>query len=65
VASGKLHGYLAAHLEPWDMAPGIVLIREAGGKVTDINGKKWELGDKSILAANPKLHKKLLELIHS
>lgn len=63
VAAGRLHGYLALKLEPWDMAAGVILIREAGGKVTDINGKEWELGDESILAANPALHAKLLDLL--
>jgi len=65
VASGKLHGYLGLKLEPWDMAAAVVLNREAGGKVTTISGKEWELGGESILAANPKLHRKLLELFGS
>lgn len=62
-ASGKLHAYIALSLEPWDMAAAVVLNREAGAKVTDINGKEWELGDASILVANPILHEKLLGLL--
>jgi len=64
VASGKLHAYVALSLEPWDMAATVPIIREAGGKVTTITGKEWELGDESILATNPKLHTKLLTLLN-
>lgn len=63
VAEGKLHGYLSANLEPWDMAAAVVIIREAGGKVTDLQGKDWELGDASIVAANPELHQYILDLL--
>jgi myo-inositol-1(or 4)-monophosphatase len=63
VASGKLHAYVALGLEPWDMAAAVVIIREAGGRVTTVDGKEWELGDRSVLAANPYLHKKLLKLL--
>jgi len=65
VASGKLHGYLSLNLEPWDMAAGVLHNREAGGKVTTISGNEWELGDNSVLVANPALHEKLLELFRS
>jgi len=63
VASGVLHAYLATSLEPEDMAAAVILIREAGGLVTNLNGKEWQLGDGSILAANPVLHGKLLKLL--
>ena len=63
VASGKLHAYLSNRLEPWDMAAAVPIIREAGGKVTNIKGKEWELGDTTILAANSKLHYSLLDFI--
>jgi len=63
VASGKLHGYLALKLEPWDMAAAVIINREAGGKVTTIENKEWELGDESILTANPKLHTKLFNFL--
>lgn len=63
VASGKLQAYLALSLEPWDMAAAVIINREAGAKVTGINGKEWNINEKSILSANPKLHKCLLNLI--
>lgn len=62
VASGKLHGYCALKLEPWDMAAAVIINREAGAKVTNLNGTQWKLGDESILVANPKLHATLLSL---
>lgn len=63
VASGKLNAYLSLKLEPWDMAAAVVINREAGAKVTNIEGKEWELGDESILVANPSLHKNLMEYL--
>lgn len=63
VASGIMHAYLATSLEPEDMAAAVCLIREAGGKVTNLEYKEWQLGDASILAANPVLHKKLSKLL--
>lgn len=63
VAEGRLHGYLSTNLEPWDMAAAVVLIREAGGKVTDLKGQEWELGAESIIASNPGLHRQILELL--
>jgi len=61
VASGVIHAYLATSLNPEDMAAAVCIIREAGGKVTNLLGKEWQLGDSSILAANPTLHQKLFE----
>jgi len=63
VAKGNLHAYVALSLEPWDMAAAVVINKEAGAKVTNINGEEWKLGDVSILTANPKLHEKLKEMI--
>lgn len=58
-AAGQIHGYWALKLLPWDMAAGVIINREAGARVTTITGKEWELGDPSILVANPVLHAKL------
>jgi len=65
LASGKIHAYGALKLEPWDMAAGVIIVREAGGRVTDFYGKEWEEGDESFLAANPALHKTLLKRLHT
>lgn len=63
VASGVIHAYLATSLAPEDMTAAVCIIREAGGKVTNLKGKEWQLGDASILAANPKLHRKLSDFL--
>ena len=63
VASGIVHAHLATSLEPEDMAAAVCLIREAGGKATNLKGEEWQLGDASILTANPILYDKLSELL--
>ena len=62
-ARGEHQAYLATSLNPEDMAAAVVIIREAGGKVTNLKGGEWQLGDPSILAANPILHEKLFHLL--
>ncbi|RMB07856.1 inositol monophosphatase family protein [Eilatimonas milleporae] len=56
VAAGRFDGFWESGLQPWDMAAGILLVREAGGYVTDMTGgqKMLERGD--IIAANDRLH---------
>ena len=44
VARGRLHGFLAHKLEPWDMAAAVPIIQEAGGRVTALDGTEWRLG---------------------
>jgi myo-inositol-1(or 4)-monophosphatase len=63
VAAGRFDGYVDHGLSPWDVAAGAVLVREAGGHVTDAKGGKhmFETGD--IVAGNPHLHKALLEVL--
>lgn len=63
VAEGRMHAYLATALEPEDMTAAVCIIREAGGKVTNLSGKNWEIDDMSILAANPVLHRKLMRFL--
>lgn len=63
VAAGNLNGFISHKLEPWDMAAAVPILRSAGAKVTDLEGKEWQLGDESIVAANPVLHTKLLKKI--
>lgn len=62
VASGRFDGFWERNLKPWDIAAGIVLVREAGGLVHDIDGRDV-LASGNIIAANmslmPKIHEKL------
>lgn len=52
VAAGRYDAFYEENVKPWDMAAGIVIIREAGGFVCDINGGKAMMDTKSIIAAN-------------
>lgn len=56
VAAGRLDGFWEIGLKQWDMAAGVLLIQEAGGIVTDLEGGDKYLETGSILTANPKLH---------
>ena len=63
VAAGRFDGFWENGLNPWDVAAGILLVREAGGFVLDLSGERYILGAKNILATNDGLHRKLFELL--
>jgi len=63
VAAGRYDGYWENGLNPWDVAAGIVLVREAGGFVTDLAGGRNMLSGGGILAANTELHAPLARLL--
>lgn len=63
VASGRADGYWELALKPWDMAAGIVILREAGAAVTDLSGADWTYSTTDMVAANPRLHAEMLKLI--
>ncbi|MCK5513516.1 MAG: inositol monophosphatase, partial [Deltaproteobacteria bacterium] len=50
--------------EPWDIAPGVLLVLEAGGQVTDFTGKPWQQERGDFLFSNKKMHSTILELLH-
>jgi myo-inositol-1(or 4)-monophosphatase len=63
VACGRFDGYFELGLFPWDVAAGILLVQESGGIVTDLRGGSPGLDDRQILAANPAVHRELLQLL--
>ena len=65
VAAGKGEAYFTTRIEPWDVAPGVLLVREAGGKVSDFQGNPWKPQTSDLLFSNNRLHEKLLGLISS
>jgi myo-inositol-1(or 4)-monophosphatase len=65
VAAGKFDGFWESHLKPWDIAAGILLVREAGGFVTEINGGDKMLESGNVLAANAHLHAAIAKLLPS
>jgi len=60
-ARGVFDGFWERHLAPWDVAAGSLLVSEAGGKVTDFFGKKFDHHGVEILATNGKIHRHLVE----
>ena len=56
VAAGRLDGFWEQRLAPWDMAAGTLLVREAGGVVTDFEGSHDMLRHTSAIAGNPAMH---------
>ena len=52
VARGWLDGYWELDLNPWDIGAGIIIVEEAGGLATKVNGEKITLNDKEILSSN-------------
>jgi myo-inositol-1(or 4)-monophosphatase len=62
-AAGRLDGFWERNLHPWDLAAGIVILREAGGFVSDADGKEQMLDKGSVVAGNEAIHRKLLKLL--
>ncbi len=65
VANGVFDGFWEVHLNPWDICAGKLIVEEAGGKVTDFNGKQISIFNKTILSTNGKIHNKMSELLNS
>ncbi len=64
VACGRTGGFFEIRLQPWDFAAGMLLVTEAGGKVTDFQGKPLDLlRPGSVLATNGKVHEELLGMM--
>ncbi|MBI2386706.1 MAG: inositol monophosphatase [Elusimicrobia bacterium] len=66
IAAGRADGFWEFELNPWDVAAGLLLIEEAGGKVTDFNGnvwKDWRSMGKRTLASNGKIHTSMLSTL--
>ena len=65
VAAGQFDIYWERNLSPWDMAAGILMVREAGGFVTDLDGHDAMFAKGHIIAGNEPLHKELLAVLKS
>lgn len=65
VAAGILGGAISFGHHIWDHAAGVALVRAAGGVVTDLTGAPWTVDSKSVLAAAPGVHEKMLEIVKS
>ena len=64
VAAGRFEAFWETVLSPWDIAAGLLLVREAGGIATDLSGAPCPVARTGIVAGNPRIHAWLLECIH-
>jgi len=63
VAAGRFDGYWELRLAPWDVAAGMLLVEEAGGTVTGIDGAPLDIARPTLLATNGKIHQEMLDLL--
>ena len=63
VAAGRFDGFWEHELKPWDMAAGVVLVREAGGFVTDAEGGSRAMETGSVIVGNDTIHRALLKTL--
>ena len=65
VAAGRIDGFWEERLQPWDMMAGILMIEEAGGRVSRFDGSPVGLSAAEVLATNGVLHERMLEVLRS
>lgn len=63
LAAGRFDGFWEARLAPWDMAAGVLIVREAGGRVTRYDGSEFRLDGRQILATNAALHQEMQDVL--
>jgi myo-inositol-1(or 4)-monophosphatase len=63
VAAGRLDGYWERNISPWDVAAGTVLVREAGGYITDMDGGESPFRTGDVVAGNETIHRELLRAL--
>jgi myo-inositol-1(or 4)-monophosphatase len=64
VAAGRFEGFWEQRLSAWDIAAGTLLVREAGGLVTDFRGRPLGVEHNEVLAGNPAIHRWLLTTLN-
>jgi myo-inositol-1(or 4)-monophosphatase len=63
VAAGRFDGFWELKLKPWDVAAGSMIVREAGGTVSDFRGMRSSIDDQEIVASNGIIHSQLLKIL--
>jgi len=63
LAAGRLDGFWEIKLKPWDVAAGVLMIREAGGMVTAFDGSVYEIRNHRILASNSLIHTEMIDIL--
>jgi myo-inositol-1(or 4)-monophosphatase len=63
VAAGRIDGYWESKIHPWDVAAGALIVTEAGGRVTGVDGGPFDVFAGHIVASNGQVHETMLEVI--
>ncbi|MEW6509600.1 MAG: inositol monophosphatase family protein [Bacteroidota bacterium] len=63
VAAGRFDGFWEGSLNPWDMAAGSLIVEEAGGRVSDYEGKQLDIYRKRVVATNGRIHDQMLRIL--
>ena len=63
IARGSADAYLTRYTNSWDMAAGALIVEEAGGKVTDFEGRSWNTDMSRFVSSNGKVHDQLLKIL--
>ena len=63
VAAGRLDGFYESDLWPWDIAAGMLLVTEAGGRISDLRGGPAAVGKSQLIATNGKIHAALVRVL--
>jgi myo-inositol-1(or 4)-monophosphatase len=63
VAAGRLEAFWEPGLSPWDYAAGALLVEEAGGRITDMQGRAFHLDCRDVLATNGRIHDEMVRLL--
>ena len=63
VACGRFDGFWEINLNPWDVAAGVILVKEAGGLVTQYNMDDYWIDNQSIIATNGKIHNQICDVL--
>lgn len=65
VSCGRAEAYITTRINPWDVAAGVLLVEEAGGRVTDFKGQMWNFKRSDLLFSNGEIHDRLLRRINN
>ncbi|GIT99367.1 inositol monophosphatase family protein [Sulfurovum sp. TSL1] len=63
LAHGKVEAFYEIDLKPWDVAAGILIVQEAGGRISNVDNAPFDFDDKSIVASNGKVHQQLIDYL--
>ena len=64
LAEGKIDAYIHSGTKPWDVAASSLIIKRAGGEITDARGGEWNIFSPEMVASNKILHKEVIRIIN-